>query len=185
MSWEPVKNFKDYIIFTEYPYIVKKTETNKIVSESINNAGYQQINLNGRCYPKHVIIAKQWLENPFNYSDIDHKNNIKLDNRLENLEWVSHKENLKRREPFKIRKHEYIEELPEENIITVVRYNNYIYNNYYFVPKSDMLLKWKDEKRYHIINPSLIGNMEVITLIDKDKKRHTISYNKFKREFQI
>ena len=39
MSWEPIITYEEYVIFSEYPYPVKKIKTNKIVSESINNAG--------------------------------------------------------------------------------------------------------------------------------------------------
>ena len=50
-------------------------------------------------------------------------------------------------------------------------------------PKAPGTKKCKDEKRYHVIKPSLIGNMEVVTLRDSDGIQHTISFNKFKKEF--
>jgi hypothetical protein len=41
----------------------------------------------------HRIIAQTYIENPLGLSEIDHLNDIKDDNRVENLEWVSHQEN--------------------------------------------------------------------------------------------
>ena len=42
----------------------------------------------------HRIIASMFIPNPNNYSDVNHKNNNPSDNRVENLEWLSHKDNL-------------------------------------------------------------------------------------------
>lgn len=41
----------------------------------------------------HRIVAETFIKNPYNKSDINHINEDKADNRVSNLEWVSHKEN--------------------------------------------------------------------------------------------
>ena len=61
--------------------------------------GYAQVNLykdgKMKTVSVHRLVAEAFLDNPDNLQDVNHKNGIKLDNRVENLEWISERDNTK------------------------------------------------------------------------------------------
>ena len=61
------------------------------------NKGYLQVNLskNGvlKCIKVHRLVAMAYIPNPNNYPQVNHKNEIRNDNRVENLEWCNNKYN--------------------------------------------------------------------------------------------
>lgn len=65
----------------------------KILKPQMNRLGYLEFRIKGKHCKIHQIVADTFITNPNNYSDIDHINGNKTDNRVSNLRWVTHKEN--------------------------------------------------------------------------------------------
>lgn len=66
---------------------------------SKTRTGYFELNLGGRNSEKwllHRLVAYVWLDNPNNFRSVDHKDGNKANNCVENLEWVTLEENIKR-----------------------------------------------------------------------------------------
>lgn len=50
---------------------------------------------NRKGYKIHRLIAEAFIPNPLELPEVNHKNGIKTDNRIENLEWCDHTENIR------------------------------------------------------------------------------------------
>lgn len=98
--WKDIKDYKGlYQInnFSRVKSLPRNTTNGGILKTAKNSSGYLMISLCKNGKKKHVyihrIIAKTFIPNPKNKPCINHKNGIKTDNRLENLEWVTYQEN--------------------------------------------------------------------------------------------
>lgn len=77
---------------------VKNLRTGKVLNPSIRPDGYKSVLLSrdGKkmSIRVHQLVAQYFLEKEDDKTDINHKNGIKHDNRAENLEWCTKKENM-------------------------------------------------------------------------------------------
>jgi hypothetical protein len=60
-----------------------------------DHAGYLRIKIDKKLNYVHRLVAKKFIPNPDSKPFVNHINGIRNDNRVENLEWVTHSENLK------------------------------------------------------------------------------------------
>ena len=77
---------------------IKSLRQNRIMKSSPNEKGYLKIGLTkGKEYKTkkvHRLVAQAFIPNPENKLEINHINHIRNDNRVENLEWITRKDNM-------------------------------------------------------------------------------------------
>lgn len=107
--WVEIKEYPDYEISDQgrvmskerlvtYPDGHKHLVNSKILIPRKTGAGYMSValfNKDGRQdFSIHRLVAFAFCEMTLFSTEVNHKNGIKNDNRAENLEWVTHKENM-------------------------------------------------------------------------------------------
>lgn len=70
-----------------------KTIQEKIL-KPCNHRGYLYVTLQKKQFAIHRLVAQAFLPNPDNKPQVNHINEIKSDNNVKNLEWVTAKENI-------------------------------------------------------------------------------------------
>ena len=99
--WKDIPGFENKYQVSNIGHIrslnYKRTGKCKIMKTPIDNTEYLQITLckNNKKYKYkvHQLVALVFIPNPNNYPQVNHKNEIKTDNRVENLEWCTPKYN--------------------------------------------------------------------------------------------
>jgi len=94
--WEPLKNYTKYEISINN---IRNATNKKSIKPHEDRDGYLIVNLTnneGKNKQKaiHILIANQWIPNPLNLPQVNHKNGDKKDYNLQNLEWVTPSQNV-------------------------------------------------------------------------------------------
>ena len=96
--WKDIDYFNGYRISNKGN--VLGVFRNKLLKPMLNSKGYLMVRISNNRDGKfkgllvHRIIATHFIPNPQNKPQVNHKNGIKTDNRIENLEWTSSSENM-------------------------------------------------------------------------------------------
>ena len=89
--WKNIPKYKNYLI-SNYG-IVRNIKTNKELKGSLTKSGYVQVAMHDKGHLKteklHRLVAMAFLPNPKGYDQINHIDEVKINNELSNLEWCN------------------------------------------------------------------------------------------------
>lgn len=92
--WRPTQDYPNYEVSNTG--LVRNLKTNRMMKLN-NKGGYQEISLRNNIkrtsFKVHRLVAIAFIDNPLNKSDVNHKDKNKLNNHVDNLEWVTRQEN--------------------------------------------------------------------------------------------
>ena len=192
-NWEILKCNSGYIINDQYPHQIREISSHMVCGEikdcywpivEIYSNGYINVYIDNKITGKHRLIAEQWIKNddPNSKKFVDHINRIRDDNRIDNLRWVSHSENMRNC----VKKNsQYIQDLPR-SAVRIDSYGNIDLDRYLYDPIEEILYMETALKDYpwKIVEPRVNGNGLLISLIDVEGKRWNRSWYKFVREMK-
>lgn len=93
----PVKGFEKYYLVNKQGDIFS-LRSKRTIKYYKDKDGYLRVRLYGKdksiWIGVHKVVALTFLENPNNYTMVNHKNFKRDDNRVDNLQWCSAKENV-------------------------------------------------------------------------------------------
>lgn len=79
--------------------VLINNKTGYVIKPILDKYGYNRVSIyvNGKkkFYYSHRLVAIYFIPNPENKPQVNHLNRIRTDNRLENLEWTTCKENIR------------------------------------------------------------------------------------------
>ncbi len=113
-EWRPIPEHENYLASNlgrikraAYTSKIGRYYKERLVSQFVLKNGYVYANIitdgKPRLMSVHRLVAKAFLDNKHNLPQINHKNEIKTDNRIENLEWCTPEYNVNYGNAIKIR----------------------------------------------------------------------------------
>lgn len=99
--WKKINGYGDYEVsnFGAIKSFKYEKINGSIMHPAPTKKGYLRIKLGdgkiSKTFSVHRLVCENFLPNDEDEKIINHKNGLKYDNRLENLEWVTHSENVR------------------------------------------------------------------------------------------
>lgn len=94
-EWKPIKEYDGHYEVSNLGNV--RNSKGKILKLQTDSNGYKRVNLYKKGYKVnlvHRLVASAFIENPLNKLCVNHIDNDRTNNNVNNLEWVSYEENM-------------------------------------------------------------------------------------------
>ena len=153
-----IKGYENYTIDTKGDVVNQTTKQMLKGSIGVNGYKYYRLSLNNKkkMFYAHRLVAEAFIPNPSNLPVVNHKDGNKLNNNIDNLEWVTYSDNTKlwhqNTTKTPIEKELYIQDLPNEEWKP---FKNYLISSYGRVRHKD---------KNYLLHPSVASGYYKVTL---------------------
>lgn len=109
-KWKPITGYEEFYEVSNYGnvrsldrYVTKSNgviqrRTGRLKAQTYDSDGYKNVKLckdgRERRYKTHVLVAKEFVQGYFDGAEVNHLDFNRENNNCDNLEWVTHKENV-------------------------------------------------------------------------------------------
>lgn len=95
--WKSIPDYEGLYEVSNYGRVRSVYRYKRILKPMISNSGYERVDLfknkNRKQFSVHRLVALTFIDNPEGKKIVNHKDENKLNNHINNLEWVTNKEN--------------------------------------------------------------------------------------------
>ena len=103
--WKPIDGYEDYYIISNYGEVIRLESYDarghlrkaRVKKTALNSDGYETVGLykdsKETKFLVHRLVAIAFLDNPNGWNEINHKDECRSNNCVDNLEWCTHKYN--------------------------------------------------------------------------------------------
>lgn len=94
-EWKPIAGYEGLYKVSN---LGRVCNTQKVLKQTVSRKGYARVGLhkngNLKTIEIHRLVAQAFLDNPNGFPEVNHKDENKLNNMVENLEWCTRKHNV-------------------------------------------------------------------------------------------
>jgi hypothetical protein len=184
VQWVQLTQFPTHDIQSAYPFLIRRRDNGRIMSLT-PRVGYLIVCIQGKYYYQHRVIAEQFIPNPLNLPQIDHVNQARDDNHIENLRWCDARTNGMNKGRYHTNNCEYVDVIGP-NSIQVEHWNDHTFEDIHFDPDG-VEFYYFNGKRYRRLQQSTPSGKHFLVVHATDTTGHTrtIPLNKFRRTHNL